>query len=128
MIRYYEITLFRDFEGAWGARFRDDEISGFRGALVRDFEGRLINPSCAVAVRVGAAAPKFFAGVDAFLCHSLEHWFTANGARWGVVANAFLCAICQSFCSEAFGEAACLPEVLQLALHLAVQHQYEALA
>ena len=104
MIRYYEITLFRDFER------------------------RLINPSCAVAVRVGAAAPEFFAGVDAFLCHSLEHWFAANRARWGVVANAFLRTIYQSFCCEAFGEAAFLPEVLQLAFHLAVQHQYEALA
>lgn len=89
---------------------------------------RGLQAACPCAVWVGAAAPEFFARVDAFLCHTLDHWLAADGAGGSVVRDALLLAVCQSLCCKAFGKAAFFSELLQLSFHLSVQHQYKTSA
>ncbi len=121
---------------------RDFVIAGLRGGVIpgrrytgaaiyrggQRGKGPLLYFSGAVALGIGAAAPEFFAGVDAFLGHALDHGFAAEWAGRGVLLGALFCTMCQSFSGEGFSKAAFFTEGSQLVFYLAANHQDESVA
>ena len=83
---------------------------------------------CPVAVRIGAAGPEGFAGVDAFLRHPLEHRLAAFGAERCVLGEALFRAELEPLVAERFGETALLRERLQAGFELLIEHQDEPVA
>ena len=75
--------------------------------VIPQFSNHISRP---IASRIVAAAPELPAGVDAFLCHALDHRLAALGAGGSICLDTLLSAVSETFGGKPFGKATLSPE------------------